>query len=116
YAAAFAAYEAIDHLMMAHSSLRGDLINAVLPYQADDLAERERVAAAAEQTALRIIERDSRMNPDLPLYARVPLLVLEGRWREARQILERLEQWDVAGNANYGDVYLGPLARAQGDA
>jgi DNA-binding NarL/FixJ family response regulator len=116
YAAAFAAYEAMDHLMMAHSTLRGELIYVVLPYEADDLAERARVAAAAERTLVGVIERDNPMNTELPLYIRVPLLVPEGQWREARQILERPAQSiQLMGSANYSNVYLGPLARAQGD-
>ncbi len=67
------------------SNLREELILAVLPYQADDLAERERVAAAAERMAAWVVERGGHANPNLPRYARVPLLVLEGRWREARR-------------------------------
>ena len=88
YAAALAAYQASDNHMLALRREREELILAVLPYQADDLAERERVAAAAERTAAWVVARGGHANPNLPRYARLPLLVLEGRWREARRILE----------------------------
>ena len=84
YAASVAAYLASDLHLFALMRKREELILAVLPYQADDLAERELVAAAAERTARWVVEHGGHVNPNLPRYARVPLLVLEGRWREAR--------------------------------
>ena len=102
--------------MLALVNLREELILAVLPYQADDLAERERVVAAAERMAAWVIERGGHVNPNLPRYARVPLLVLEGRWREAREILEQPDASDFAFLARVRPFYLGTLARAQGDA
>ena len=55
--------------MLALGNLREELILAVLPYQTDDLAERERVASAAERMAVWVIERGGHGNPDLPRYA-----------------------------------------------
>ena len=95
YAASVAAYLASDLHLFALMRKREELILAVLPYQADDLAERERVAAAAERTARWVVERGGHVNPNLPRYARVPLLVLEGRWREAREILEQPDTSDL---------------------
>jgi hypothetical protein len=89
YAASVAAYLAIDHHVLALVRMREELMSTVLPYQADDLAERERVVAAAERLAVWVIERGGHANPHLPRYARLPLLVLEGEWREARRCLSR---------------------------
>jgi hypothetical protein len=87
YAAAVSAYRASGNHAHALDRTREELMLAVLPYQADDLAERERVAAAAERMAAWVLERGGRENPHQPRYVRVPLLVLEGRWREASEIL-----------------------------
>jgi DNA-binding CsgD family transcriptional regulator len=116
YAAAVAAYRASDNHVLALVGLREELILAVLPYQADDLAERERVAAAAERTAAWVVARGGHPNPHLPRYGRVPLLVLEGRWREARRIFAPADTVDHPFLSLWRPFYLGTIARAQGDA
>ncbi len=116
YAASVAAYLASDLHLFALMRKREELILAVLPYQADDLAERELVAAAAERTARWVVEHGGHVNPNLPRYARVPLLVLEGRWREAREVLAQQDISDLPYLAGVRPLYLGTLARAQGDA
>ncbi len=116
YAASVAAFLASDLHLFALMRKREELILAVLPYQADDLAERELVAAAAERTAMWVVEHGGHVNANLPRYARVPLLVLEGRWREAREVLEQHDTWDLPYLAGVRPLYLGTLARAQGDA
>jgi DNA-binding NarL/FixJ family response regulator len=116
YAASVTAYLASDLHLFALMRKREELILAVLPYQADDLAERELVAAAAERTARWVVEHGGHMNPNLPRYARVPLLVLEGRWREAREVLAQQDISDLPYLAGVRPLYLGTLARAQGDA
>ena len=116
YAATVSAYRASDNHVPALARKREELILAVLPYQADDLAERERVTAAAERMAVWVIGRGGHVDPNLPLYARVPLLVLEGRWHEARRILEPPDTLDTAGILRVRPFYCGTLARAQGDA
>ena len=115
YAAATAAYQASDYHVLAHAKQREELLLAVLPYQADDLAERERVVAAAERTAAWLVERGGHANPHLPRYARLPLLVLEGQWREARRILESPDTSNLPITPPIGPFYRGTLARAQGD-
>jgi DNA-binding NarL/FixJ family response regulator len=115
YAASIAAYQASDNQVFAHAKLREELIVAVLPYQADDLAERERVATAAERMAVWVVERGGHRDPHLPQYARVPLLVLEGQWREARAILEYPATPDLANTPRVLAFYRGTLARAQGE-
>jgi DNA-binding CsgD family transcriptional regulator len=62
-----------------------------------------------------VIERGGHANPHLPRYARLPLLVLEGEWREARRILAPPETGDLAFLSGVRPFYLGTLARAQGD-
>ncbi len=115
YAAAASAYRASDNPVLALASLRSQLLCAVLPYQADNLAERERVAAASEHMARWVTERGGHANPNLPHYARIPLLVLEGEWRKARQILDHPETLDIAMIRRVQPLYLGTLARLQGD-
>jgi DNA-binding CsgD family transcriptional regulator len=116
YAAGTAAYEACANHVAALINLREELINVVLPYQADDLVERERVVAVTEQLAMRVTERGGDVNPTLPRYTRVPLLMLEGRWREARAILEPADPSDLTTILQARALYRGVLARAQGDA
>jgi DNA-binding CsgD family transcriptional regulator len=116
YAASVAAFLASDLHILALMMKREELILAVLPYQADDLAERELVASAAERTALWVVERGGLVNPHLPRYARIPLLVLEGAWSEARTILEPPDTWDFVFTSRVRAYYLGTIARAQGDA
>src|SRR5262249_25429641 len=43
-------------------------------------------------------------------------LVLEGRWREARAVLEQHDPWDLAFLTRMRFLYRGLLARWQGDA
>jgi DNA-binding CsgD family transcriptional regulator len=115
YASAVASYLASNLHELALANLREELMFAVLPYQADDLEERERVIAAAERMAEWVIERGGRVNPNLPRYARIPCLVLEGSWHEARAILESPDPSEVPYLARVRPLYLGTLARAQGD-
>ena len=63
-----------------------------------------------------VVEHGGHVNPNLPRYARVPLLVLEGRWREAREVLAQQDISDLPYLAGVRPLYLGTLARAQGDA
>ena len=115
YDAAIAAYRASDNHVLALANQRVELIVAVLPYHADDLAEREQSAAAAEQLAVWAIGCGARVNANLPQYARIPLLVLEGQWHEARRILDPPDTSELAMIPRARSFYLGTLARAQGD-
>jgi DNA-binding CsgD family transcriptional regulator len=116
FAATVAAYQESDNHWLALFNLHAELLLAVLPYQADDLAERERVAAAAERMARWVVERGGHGNLSLPGYARIPLLVLGGRWSEACIILEQSDAPDFTLTGRMRAVYLGTIARAQGDA
>jgi len=116
FAAGIAAYEAIDHYMLAFTLQRAELIFGVLPYRADDLTEREHAVSRTAAAATRLIARGGRVHPDLPTYARVPLLVLEGHWPEARRFMELPDTSDLTIDARSRVFYLGTLARLQGDA
>ncbi len=115
YAAAVAANRACNNHVAALGNLNLELFCVLLPYQADDLAERERIVSAAELMAEWVIERGGHENPNLPWYPRIPLLVLEGHFRQARQILEQTETSDLAMTARVRPLYLGTVARVQGD-
>jgi len=87
YESARTAYEKLDQHRLLAFVLRDELTYAVLPYLSDHLAERERVASAAEQAVLRGNAAGAIDEPaEYARYPRVPLMVLEGEWREARRI------------------------------
>jgi DNA-binding NarL/FixJ family response regulator len=115
YAAALAANRASENYVAALGNLSLELFCVVLPYYADDLTERARVAAEAARMAEWVVERGAHEHPNLPLYTRIPLLVLEGEWQTARQILEQTELSDLAMIARVRPLYLGIIARGQGD-
>ena len=115
FAACIATYVAVDHRLLVLAKQREELLLVVLPYQTDDLAERERVAAVAERTAQLLLETGARADVELPDFARLPLLVLEGRWREARRMMEQPDNSDLTRNTHFRNQCLGQLAHAQGD-
>ncbi len=115
FAAAFSAYRANNAHEWALLQLREEMLFVVVPYFADDLIERERLAGLAERMAANVVERGGHWNPNLPRIVRVPLHMLEGRWRAARDILERPDASDVALLTRAGSLYLGMLAREQGN-
>ncbi len=86
------------------------LHEAYIPYFADDPAEREQIVAAMAAALARHVAQGGEPPPARVLW---PLLVLEGRWAEART------RW---GEETDGPVFrvfatpqIGSLARAQGD-
>jgi len=115
YATAIAAHEAIRYDLAVFLLRREELALAVLPYQTDDLPERERAAEAAVGAALRVIVGGSRVGIADPQVARLPVLVLEGHWHEARQIADLPDSLNLANHMHFRNFAFGPLARAQGD-
>jgi DNA-binding CsgD family transcriptional regulator len=86
----------------------------VLPYETDRLAERQRLADEAE----REWTRASGMLGDLPpTLAQLPLLLLEGRWADARTVALATLAATQSNEAwrRFPDRFLGQLAHAQGD-
>jgi len=87
----------------------------VLPYQADHLAGRRALAAEAGRSYGRA---KGALPVLVPEEAILPLLLVEGRWAEARRWAE--ETWAGGAGKSWGRpviaTTLAPLARAQGDA
>jgi DNA-binding CsgD family transcriptional regulator len=117
YAATRAAYETLDQHRLLAFVLRDELTYVMLPYLGDHLAERERLAAAAEQAVLRGNAAGAIDEPaEYSRYPRLPLMVSEGEWRETRRIISVLDEYGVhAILRNILSSFLGPLARDQGE-
>jgi DNA-binding CsgD family transcriptional regulator len=87
FAHARALYAAIGHHMLLGVTLLTELDQAVIPYHTDRVGERRRIAAEAEAA----YTKAGTVAPDQqPRIARVPLLILEGDWATARQVLEAM--------------------------
>ncbi len=82
------------------------LFTVVLPYHADQIAERSRLASLADEA----LRRTSGVRDEDPRIAYLPLLELEGKWRELRQLVAAYD----AGWDNVGWI-VAPIAREQGD-
>lgn len=116
YAHARRAYEDADHRLLVLFMLRNDLAHVLVPYQADNRTECERIAAAARAEALRLISAGTAEEEvDYAGFPGLPLLILDGRWQEARRIAEAVDTLNIANEFSFRDSMLGPLARAQGD-
>jgi DNA-binding CsgD family transcriptional regulator len=112
YARSLAGRYAENNPHMVGFTLWSELLLAVLPYQADDVAERSRLAAEAA----RAWERARGTLTDTPHGdpTDLPLALLEGRWAEADQLARATLTAATAGHAHGAIVALGVLARHQG--
>ena len=112
YARASAAYRAVEHHYQVGNALLLELFEVVLPYRADDLAERRRLAQAAEQAW----SRASGALSDLPpRFAWLPLLLIEGNWAEARELARAISAPGERTNWRpFARMALALLAREQG--
>jgi DNA-binding CsgD family transcriptional regulator/tetratricopeptide (TPR) repeat protein len=117
YEATRSAYEDLDQHRLLAFVLRDELNCVVLPYLGDNLAERERVATAAEQAVLRGNAAGAIDEPaEYARYPRLPLMVLEGEWPEASRIISVLTEYGAHAILRHIiGCFLGPLARAQGE-
>ena len=117
YESARSAYENLDQHRLLAFVLRDELTYTVLPYLGDNLAERERVATAAEQAVLRGNAAGAIDEPaEYTRYPRLPLMVLEGKWREARRIMSVLAEYGAHAILRHIiSCFLGQLARDQGE-
>src|SRR5215207_537325 len=117
YDATRRAYENLDQHRILAFVLRDELTYVVLPYLADHVAERERVASAAERAVQSGNAAGAIDEPaEYSYYPGLPLTVLEGRWRDARRIISVLVGY--GGSVILRHVlssFLGPLARDQGE-
>ncbi len=89
FAHAAALYTAIGHHMVLGATLLTELDQAAIPYHADRVGERQRIAVEAEAA----YAKANTAAPDQqPQIARVPLLILEGDWATAREVLAAMPQ------------------------
>ncbi|MDI3341320.1 MAG: AAA family ATPase [Sphaerobacter sp.] len=113
-AEAIAAYRAVEHHYQVGQALLLELYEVVLPYHADDLAERERLAREAEAAWARAGAVVGEALP--PRFVWLPLLVLQGAWDEARRLAQAALATDVrTGWRPFARSVLAALARDQGD-
>jgi len=111
-AAARVAYRAAQHHEMVAETGRNDLGWVVLPYQADQPAERRRVLAEVEEAEAHI----AGVVGDLPPhYARKALLLAEGCWAEAATLARALRAVGISHEWLVGTATLARLARERGD-
>ena len=82
YDNAAAAYRAVEHWYQVGNTLGLQLYEVALPYAADDLAGRRRLADGAAAAWARASEALADLPPRI---AHLPLLLLEGEWDEARE-------------------------------
>ena len=115
YESAMTAYENLDQHRLLAFVMRDELTYVVLPYLSDHLEERERVATSAEQAVLRGNAAGAIDEPaEYARYPRLPLMVLEGEWREARRIISVLAEYGTHAILRHIiSSLLGPLARHQ---
>ncbi|HEX6737670.1 MAG TPA: AAA family ATPase, partial [Vicinamibacteria bacterium] len=112
FAAATEAQRAAGQHHEVGTMLWVELEAVVLPYLADQPAERRRLAAEAEAAWAR--GSGAQLGP--PRALALPVLYLEGGWAEARQLALAALETARGGWRLFSTSYLGPLARAQGDA
>ncbi len=114
YARARKAYRAAEHWYQVGNSLAMELYEVALPYRAEALAERRRLATGAEEAWTRA----SGALADLPTrLAHLPLLILEGGWADARRLaLATRAPGARAQWRPFATSLLALLAREQGDA
>ncbi len=80
-------YVATGHHMAHGVTLLTELDQVLIPYYADSVSERRRIAAEAE----RALAKANSAAPDQPSrIASVPLLMLEGDWAAALQVLDAM--------------------------
>ena len=102
---------AVGHHVQARSSAMNELLVA-LAYQADRPDELRRLAARAEDAWRQTSGSVHAPSPERAVW--LPLLVLEGRWAEARALAAQAQalSWMVGAQAT---LTLATLAREQGD-
>jgi tetratricopeptide (TPR) repeat protein len=112
FAQARVAYRAAeDHFKLGLLAAE-ELGLVLLVYAPERVAERHQLAAEIE----RAMARASGIGVVSPRLFRLPLLLLEGEWAEARAlVLEQSAAGYVAGGREHALVRLGYLARAQGE-
>ncbi len=93
------------------------LVHVVLPYQADDAAQRERSATALERTAARGSAVRAFIDAiDNVRYPLLHLMGLEGRWQDVQQVVAAMGDYGITILRHVVGSVLGPIARAHGNS
>jgi DNA-binding CsgD family transcriptional regulator len=104
-------YHALGQSLSAGESTLDELRWATIPFRADHPTERARLAAEAEDAWTRAQGALDELPPRL---ARLPALLLDGDWQEARRIATVARSTGIF--RNLARSVHGPLARAQGES
>jgi DNA-binding CsgD family transcriptional regulator len=116
YATARAAYQRLDQHRLLFIALRDELVHVVLPYHADDLRKRERLATALRQMADQGNAARAFVDAiDNNRYPLLHLMAMEGRWHEVRRVVDAMGEYGIPVLRHVVSSVLGPVARAQGD-
>ncbi len=105
------AFRVADYPVMVCFACIQELLFAVLPYQTEQRAERDRLVAEAEYAAIQA--QGAGM---ITAFPRLPLLALEGHWEAARRLAQSVYATDNPSARSFAGGILVPLAYAQGDA
>jgi DNA-binding CsgD family transcriptional regulator len=110
---AYDAYRSVEHHYQIGNARLLELFEVVLPYYADELPTRRRLAQEAEEAWTRA----SGALIDLPpRFVWLPLLQIEGGWDEARQLaLAATAPGSRTGWRPFATALIALLAREQGD-
>jgi hypothetical protein len=108
-----AANEALGNSFQVGAIALDQLHCAQVPYLTEDLAGRARLAAVVAAA----LEQGRGVGDDFgPELGELPLMMLEGRWTEARALATAMRDTSPrSGWREYGMIHLGPLAWAQGE-
>jgi DNA-binding CsgD family transcriptional regulator len=98
------------HLAVIAGVNENELLARALPYEADDVAGRNQLAAEAEES----LRLGTGLFPLDPRLMRAPLLYLDGAWDEL-QALSGLEGWEVIWTQLFLPPVFAALAYARGD-
>jgi DNA-binding NarL/FixJ family response regulator len=111
FALARGAYRTVEHFFLLGTTAASELQLVQLTYRPEWLEERERLAQEGEQALARA--RDAGITQIPQSYARLPLLVLEGRWTEAHDVVSA-GAFPNPSFEQFATALLGLLAREQG--
>lgn len=112
YARAYAAYRDDHHNLQLARVLINELQMCVLPYEADNLAERRRLETEAELAWKR---GTGALAGDFAGAMRLPLDYVEGRWTELTATAMVLGDQGTSSMRAEAACWLGPVAHARGD-
>jgi len=108
------AYLQIDHHACIAFTLLTQLNDVMIPFRTDDVEGRQRIADEAGLAIDRA--RGAFATTITPAYALLPIMLLDGRWDEARAIVAESSQYGTYILRRQVTQALAPMARHRGDA